>query len=253
MHLLASPVKTLLTVKGKVVKLSPASKKRVEQNEVDFQEVMLKDTDSHATVAVWDKMVNTLQKGECVTITKCRVRLFNEQKRLTTTRSSQCEKLAYDETLLLVSDDEDDDVDNNGNWGNTPISDFKSGTITAVFDVDPYLACPTTSCNNTKLAPAESIQCMNCKNCGRNYGESACNNYIRATVMIEVEDSNKPPQKVAIFKPQIEKLFTSRGFTLPSSNDQTELLLKFFEIIPVDIKFHMINNTIKQLTCKRVA
>lgn len=88
---LASPVKTLLTVKGKVVKLSPASKKRVEQNEVDFQEVMLKDTDSHATVAVWDKMVNTLQKGECVTITKCRVRLFNEQKRLTTTRSSQCE------------------------------------------------------------------------------------------------------------------------------------------------------------------
>uniref|UniRef100_A0A8W8MM39 HIN-200 domain-containing protein n=1 Tax=Magallana gigas TaxID=29159 RepID=A0A8W8MM39_MAGGI len=168
---LASPVKTLLTVK-----LSPASKKRVEQNEVDFQEVMLKDTDSHATVAVWDKMVNTLQKGECVTITKCRVRLFNEQKRLTTTRSPN--KLAYDETLLLVSDDEDDDVDNDGNWGNTPISDFKSGTITAVFDVDPYLACPTPSCNNTKLTPAESIQYMNCKNCGRNYVESACNNYI---------------------------------------------------------------------------
>lgn len=150
---LASPVKTLLTVKGKVVKLSPASKKRVEQNEVDFQEVMLKDTDSNATVTVWDKMVNTLQTGECVTITKCRVRLFNEQKRLTTTRSSQCEKLAYDETLLLVSDDDDNDVDNDGNWGNTPISDFKSGTITAVFDVDPYLACPTLSCNNTKLTP----------------------------------------------------------------------------------------------------
>lgn len=72
------------------IQLSPASKKRVEQNEVDFQEIMLKDTDSHATVAVWDSMVNTLQKGECVTIKKCRVRLFNEQKRLTTTRSSQC-------------------------------------------------------------------------------------------------------------------------------------------------------------------
>lgn len=67
------------------------------------------------------------------------------------------------------------------------------------------------------LPPAESSSgsCyMNCKSCGRNYGQSACNNYIRATVMIEVEDSNKPPQKVAIFKPQIEKLFTSRGFKL---------------------------------------
>lgn len=75
--------------------LSPASKKRVEQNDVKFQEVILKDIDSHATVAVWDSMVNTIEKGECVQITKCRVRLFNEQKRLTTTRSSQCEVCCY--------------------------------------------------------------------------------------------------------------------------------------------------------------
>lgn len=53
-----------------------SKQKRLEQNEVDFQEIMLKDTDSHATVAVWNKMVNTLKKG-CVTITKCRVRLYN--------------------------------------------------------------------------------------------------------------------------------------------------------------------------------
>lgn len=154
-----------------------------------------------------------------------------------------------------MSDDED--VDTDENWGDTPTVDFNSGTITAVFDVDPYLACPTPSCNNTKLTPVESnsgSRIMNCKNCGRNYGESACNNYLRATVMIEVEESNThTPKKVAIFKPQIEKLFISRGFALPSTNDQTELLVKFFEIIPVDIKFHMINNTIKQLTCKRVA
>jgi hypothetical protein len=53
--------------------------------------VIIKDTDSRATVAVWDSMVNTIEKGECVQITKCRVRLFNGEKRLTTTRSSQCE------------------------------------------------------------------------------------------------------------------------------------------------------------------
>lgn len=95
-----------------------------------------------------------------------------------------------------MSDDEDDEVNNDGNLGNTPTMDFKSGTITAVFDVDPYLACPTLSCNNTNLTPAESSSgsCyMNCKNCGRMYGQSAYNNYIRATVIIEVEDSNNPP------------------------------------------------------------
>lgn len=73
------------------IQLSPATKKKVDQNDVDFQEIILKDTDSSATVAMWDSMVNTLEKGECVQITKCRVRLFNEEKRLTTTRSSQCE------------------------------------------------------------------------------------------------------------------------------------------------------------------
>lgn len=95
-----------------------------------------------------------------------------------------------------MSDDED--VDTDENWGDTPTVDFNSGTITAVFDVDPYLACPTPSCNNTKLTPVESnsgSRIMNCKNCGRNYGESACNNYLRATVMIEVEESNLPPPR----------------------------------------------------------
>lgn len=38
-----------------------------------------------------------------------------------------------------MSDNEDNEVDNDGNWGNTPTMDFKSGTITAVFDVIPTL------------------------------------------------------------------------------------------------------------------
>jgi hypothetical protein len=148
-----------------------------------------------------------------------------------------------------VSDDEDDvDV---GNFGASPSVALRSGTITAVFDIDPYLSCPTASCNNTKLTSSDSL--FSWKNCGRNYDRSACNKYIRATVMIELEESNKPPQKVAIFKPLIEKLFTARGFALPASFDQAELLQKFFEILPVEIKFQMINNTIRQLTCKRVA
>lgn len=153
-----------------------------------------------------------------------------------------------------MSDNEDDAAEDK--TSDLPTGNLKCGTITAVFDVDPYLACPTPSCHNTKLTPEESCsggKIMKCKNCGKNYSPNACNNYLRATVMIEEDESNKPPQKVAIFRPLIEKLFNARGFTLPSTNDQTQLLVKFFDIIPVEVKFQMINNTIKQLVCKRVA
>lgn len=54
-------------------------------------------------------------------------------------------------------DDEDDDVDNNGNWSNIFIFDFKSGIIIVVFDVDLYLACFIILCNNTKFVLVEFI------------------------------------------------------------------------------------------------
>lgn len=54
-------------------------------------------------------------------------------------------------------DDEDDDVDNNGNWGNVFIFDFKSGIIIVVFDVDLYLVCFIILCNNMKFVLVEFI------------------------------------------------------------------------------------------------
>ena len=44
---------------------------------------------------------------------------------------------------------------------------LESGTITAVFDVDPYLACPNKGCNNTKLITVQvgKKYMMKCKNC----------------------------------------------------------------------------------------
>lgn len=66
-------------------------------------------------------------------------------------------------------DDEDDEVDNDGNWGNILIFDFKSGIISVVFDVDFYFVCFIFLCNNIKFSFVEFSCYMNCKNCGKNY------------------------------------------------------------------------------------
>ena len=49
-----------------------------------------------------------------------------------------------------VSDEETDD-DDDKNDANLPAAKLELGVITSIFEVDPYLSCPTPSCNNTKL------------------------------------------------------------------------------------------------------
>ncbi|CAG2233893.1 unnamed protein product [Mytilus edulis] len=72
-------------------KVSPATTKPVGGNGVLFQEISLKDSTGKATVAVWDSLVDTIQKGKVINISKCRVRLFNAEKKLSTTKASVLE------------------------------------------------------------------------------------------------------------------------------------------------------------------
>ncbi|CAG2252359.1 unnamed protein product [Mytilus edulis] len=72
-------------------KVSPATTKPVGGNGVLFQEISLKNSTGKATVAVWDSLVDTIQKGKVINISKCRVRLFNAEKKLSTTKASVLE------------------------------------------------------------------------------------------------------------------------------------------------------------------
>lgn len=61
--------------------------KYVGGNVVPFQEVTVKDCTGKVVVALWDKMVDCVNKGQCINVTKCRV----EEKRLTSTKASSIE------------------------------------------------------------------------------------------------------------------------------------------------------------------
>lgn len=58
------------------------------EDRIPYQDVMLKDTSGKIKVAVWDKMVGTLDKGHIVELSKCRVKLFQAKKKLTTTSAT---------------------------------------------------------------------------------------------------------------------------------------------------------------------
>lgn len=58
---------------------------------LDFQDVYIKDKKDKVCVALWDKMVSTLKVGQLAKISKCKVKLFNGEKKLTTTQSSTLE------------------------------------------------------------------------------------------------------------------------------------------------------------------
>ena len=73
---------------------------------------------------------------------------------------------------------------------------------------------------------------------------------MRATVFFESGDLKK---KVAMFQPQIHELFRSRGIQLGVSYDRQEIITQMFEILPVDVKYKIVNNTIRALWVKRDA
>jgi len=56
-----------------------------------LQDITLKDKTANIKVAVWDNMVGTITTGQLLSLTRCRVRLFNDEKKLSTTLSSIAE------------------------------------------------------------------------------------------------------------------------------------------------------------------
>ncbi|KAJ8300482.1 hypothetical protein KUTeg_022001 [Tegillarca granosa] len=242
-----SPVKTILSVKAKVVKVSPSTTKSFNGTELAFQELALKDNTGSATLSVWDQMVNTCETGQLIRVNKCRVRLFNDVKKLSTTRDSTLEVINHDDTLDDVSSEEEDIN------GDEPANlELPSGTLVAVFEVDPYLACPRSACNNKKLITVleKEKYLMQCKNCMSRYRGDNCNLYIRSTMLLK-SNHDGDTKKVTIFKPNILKMFESRGVSSTITADKNEMFENLLEIIPFDIKYTLINNTIKEMkaTC----
>ena len=77
--------------------------KPVGGNDLAFQEIHLKDKTGKTKVAIWDKMVDTVEKNQIVKLTNCRVKLFDSEKKLSATTSSECEVLLIFFSLKIRS------------------------------------------------------------------------------------------------------------------------------------------------------
>ncbi|CAG2251563.1 unnamed protein product [Mytilus edulis] len=126
------------------------------------------------------------------------------------------------------------------------------GTVEAVVEVDPYLACPIASCNNVKMVTVkgeDDIYRMNCKKCHGTFRASSCNKYMRAVVLLKTDSDLK---KVVMFSPQIHKMFVSRGLDCTILFEKIDMVKIFLTILPVEIRYRLVNNTVRELVCKRV-
>ena len=158
------------------------------------------------------------------------------------------EIISHDDTLdnVEISDDEEDKHDDAA-----AEKILENGTITAVFEVDPYLSCPNKGCNNTKLITIEEAEkyMMKCKNCKGLFSASTANNYVRASVLYEHHDNTS--KRVALFLPQIKQIFESRGTEFKISYDREQMLTDFYTLIPIQGKFKIFNNTVRNVVLKR--
>ncbi|CAC5384757.1 PIF1 [Mytilus coruscus] len=225
--------------------VSPATTKPVGGNDVLFQEISLKDSTGKATVAVWDSMVDTIQKGKVINISKCRVRLFNAEKKLSTTKASVLEVVAESELqeLPISSDDDDDDADRTDE---AAPSHMPVGSVIAVFEVDPYLASPINSCSNKKLVTVlqNELYVMKCSKCNGTFRASTAKTYLR----VNTENGNK---KCAMFLPTIKQVFESKGIDFQTDFDKTNIMEAIMKIVPFEIRYTLRGTTIVNILMKR--
>lgn len=90
---------------------------------------------------------------------------------------------------------------------------------------------------------------MLCKICKGVYRASVCNSYMRASVLLVGANVQK---KVTLFSLQISKLLESRGLDAKIEWDRTKMTQKMMDVIAIEIKYILYNNTIRKLVCKRV-
>ncbi|CAG2215578.1 unnamed protein product [Mytilus edulis] len=169
--------------------VSSPLKKLVNKKDMDFQDIVIKDKTGSIEIALWDRLVGTIEKGQTIAIKKCRVKLFREEKKLNTTFNTTTEVFVTEEELFEVSSDEEVNDDEAAHIS------LAVGTVEAVVEVDPYLACPIASCNNVKMVTVkgeDDIYRMNCKKCHGTFRASSCNKVLpklparRETAIISV-------------------------------------------------------------------
>ena len=69
----------------------PASTRPVDGSPVPFQDIVIQDMSGKTTLSLWNEMVDSFEVGQVLKLTKCRVKIFNEEKKLSSTKGSQCE------------------------------------------------------------------------------------------------------------------------------------------------------------------
>ena len=82
---------------------------------------------------------------------------------------------------LPISSDDDDDADRTDE---AAPSHMPVGSVIAVFEVDPYLACPINSCSNKKLVTVlqNQLYVMRCSKCNGTFRASTAKTYLRVVV-----------------------------------------------------------------------
>ncbi|KAJ8307824.1 hypothetical protein KUTeg_014607 [Tegillarca granosa] len=186
-------------------------------------EIILKDGTAKTKVAIWDKMVGTIEKDQLVKLTNCRKRNYLQQH--------------HQAVSFFPNDEELDDVSSDEDNNDEPATlQMPAGTILAVFEVDPYLSCSKSSCNNTKLITLkeENHYYMFCKHCTGRYNGSSANTFLRVIVLLEGEEITK-------------KIMQSRGLDATIVFDKEEMLQRIMKVIPLEIRYTLINNTVKDI------
>lgn len=219
----ASPKKSRVNLKGKVVKNTPLKQTTVRRTQKTTQllTVQLKDTTGIIPVSFWGETAVKLQnikKNDVIQICRGEVGEFQGQPVINTWQDSTSIEI-INETMDDVSDTEDS-------------STFKpKSTVRAVWEsvgsITTYSACPNPKCFFKKLS--DNGQCPSCKSV---HTETTKESAIIATIGLEIGGYMKT---VKLFTKVLREVYEKALPNMPLPQEEDDIEDALFDIVPLEV------------------
>ncbi|XP_060607006.1 uncharacterized protein LOC132759280 [Ruditapes philippinarum] len=223
----ASPLKTRVSLKGKIVKIRPLQKIGISKTgeEKELLNVRLKDNTGVIPISLWGKHATThqaLKVGDCISVEKGEKAVFQNKPTVNTWEdSTTITLLTEDMTEITDSDDE------TAHQSASPPPGTTTGEWVSLGNITKYEACKEKRCYLKKLT-IDNV----CPTCGKTYSVKCPSTMaLIATVGLQLTYSSEVKTAI-IFTNALKVAYTQLcpGASLPDSLKAIED--SFFAALP---------------------
>lgn len=198
---------------GKAVHVGEASV--VSKKLLKLVEATFADGTGTISVDLWEQHIDMVKCGKVYSISPVQVRIWNDKKKLSTTRNSVITEVMDDPTLEAVS------ISQEEMKSHCPLVTLEVPCIHSIESVEPFISC--VNCSRKLLQPNSKV--VHCDRCGYTMRVSNCVNQLCAKIVVHNNSTENDVLHLTAFQDILEAVVQGTISSLSHTEVAEQLLL----------------------------